>query len=72
MRTTTRREVQAAVPEMTMGPDAEDPCEHCSHTWGDHILGAENPTLGGIWWCPVDECDCHGTWDVPQLGQRNN
>lgn len=69
MKQTTRRVIGEALPKIKFGPDSEDTCELCPHNWGDHIVMAENPLRGGTWKCP--ECDCNGTWDIPQMRQLN-
>lgn len=67
MRSATRRSLNEAIPDLTMGPDPEDDCTACAHNWGDHLLLSEaNPPLSGHTECPVIDCDCFTTWDVPQ------
>lgn len=50
-----------------LGPPPET-IHHCGHRWGDHVLYAPlDPLSGGTLSCP--DCDCTGTWDVPQAEQ---
>lgn len=49
-----------------MGPSPEEDCRKCRHNWGKHELHKtfDDAIEGGTWSCP--ECNCFGTWDVPQ------
>jgi hypothetical protein len=48
-----------------VGPPPGDPCLHCQHEWGNHLLIAEgNPLDGGYASCPFQDCGCRITWDI--------
>lgn len=48
-----------------LGPDASQPCEECSHLWGNHLAVAEGTSLdGGHVLCPIMDCNCPVTWGV--------
>ena len=43
----------------------DEPCPQCQHPFDPHILVAMGaPQDGGFILCPVEGCNCIGTWDV--------
>jgi hypothetical protein len=47
-------------------------CPRCPHPEDPHALIAtgRDPSQGGIMLCPYKDCQCFGTWSVPQLGSH--
>jgi hypothetical protein len=45
-----------------------DETHHCGHRWGNHKVIAKHadPLDGGSFHCGDADCECEGTWDVPQ------
>ncbi len=70
MTTTVDRLFSAGFP---IGPDPNGPCEQqcCRHLWGNHLLIALglDPLDGGVYRCPYVDCECTGTWDVPEAAR---
>jgi hypothetical protein len=57
-----------------MPTDAADACSRCTHAMAPHVLVAtvhardvagKSFPAGGHMYCPVDGCQCHGTWSMP-------
>ncbi len=54
-----------------MGSD--DTCRQCGHPTGPHVLavtilcgsGENEIPAGGHMYCPVEGCECHSTWSIP-------
>jgi hypothetical protein len=44
----------------------DGPCPQCGHPFDPHILVtmSEDPLEGGFIVCPVEDCDCMGSWDL--------
>lgn len=46
---------------------AQGLCTRCEHPEGPHKMVAPgDPLQGGVMLCPVEGCECFGTWGVPQ------
>lgn len=51
-----------------------DACpRNCGHPWDDHVLtvvgeatvgNVDDLPISGLITCPVDDCDCEGTWSL--------
>lgn len=44
----------------------DEPCSHCGHMWGPHVLIATmfTPEHGGMMFCNQPGCNCQTTWSV--------
>lgn len=51
----------------------ERDCPDCEHCFADHVVvaeefatvrGVENVPVAGPMYCPVEGCECEGTWSL--------